>query len=33
MPHNRTLEVRPGRIIKTLELDYDYDVKRMVRRG
>ena len=28
--HNRTLEVRPGRISKTLELHYDYDVKRMV---
>ena len=26
---NRTLEVRPGRISKTLELDYDYDVKGM----
>ena len=23
-PHNRTPEVRPGRISKTLELDYDY---------
>ena len=28
--HNRTLEVRPGRISKTLELHYDYDVKRMM---
>ena len=28
-PHNRTLEVRPGRISKTLELDYDNDVKVM----
>ena len=26
-PHNRTLEVRPGKISKMLELDYDYDVK------
>ena len=26
-PHYRTLEVRPGRISKTLELYYDYDVK------
>ena len=26
-PHNRTLEVRQGRISKTLELDYDYGVK------
>ena len=24
-PHNRTLEVRPGRITKKLELKYDYD--------
>ena len=32
-PHNRTLEVRPGRISKMLELDYDYDVKWMIRRG
>ena len=31
MPHNHTREVRPGRIIKTLELDYGYDVNRMVR--
>ena len=28
-PHNRTLEVRPGRINKKLELNYDYDVKEM----
>ena len=28
-PHGRTLEVRPGRINKTLELHYDYDVKGM----
>ena len=26
-PHNHTLEVRPGRISKKLELDYDYNVK------
>ena len=26
-PHSRTLEVRPGRINKKLELHYDYDVK------
>ena len=32
-PHYRTLEVRPGRISKTLELDYDYDVKGLIRRG
>ena len=25
-PHSRTLEVRPGRISKKLELDYDYDM-------
>ena len=24
-PHNRTLEVRPGRITKKLELMYDYE--------
>ena len=24
-PHNRTLEVRPGRITKKLELKYNYD--------
>ena len=32
MPHAayRTLEVRPGTISKTLELDYDYDVKGMM---
>ena len=29
-PHNRTLEVRPGRIGKTLELYYDYDAKGMM---
>ena len=29
--HNRTLEVRPGRISKTLELHYDYDVKGVMR--
>ena len=28
MPHNRTLEVRPGRITKMLELKYDYDCER-----
>ena len=27
-PHNRTLEVRPGRITKKLELTYDYDCER-----
>ena len=27
-PHNRTLEVRPGRITKKLELKYDYDWER-----
>ena len=27
-PHNRTLEVRSGRIIKKLELKYDYDCER-----
>ena len=27
-PHNRTLEVRPGRITKKLELNYDYDCER-----
>ena len=27
-PHNRTLEVRPGRITKKLELKYDYDCER-----
>ena len=26
--HNRTLEVRPGRITKKLELKYDYDCER-----
>ena len=30
MPHSRTLEVRPGRINKKLELNYDYDVKGMI---
>ena len=30
MPHSRTLEVRPGRINKRLELHYDYDVKGMI---
>ena len=29
-PHSRTLEVRPGRIYKKLELHYDYDVKEMI---
>ena len=29
-PHSRTLEVRPGRINKKLELHYDYDVKGMI---
>ncbi len=29
-PHNRTLEVRPGRITKKLELKYDYDCERDV---
>ena len=29
-PHNRTLEVRPGRISRKLELDYDYDVNGMI---
>ena len=29
-PHSRTLEVRPGRINKKLELHYDYDVKEMI---
>ena len=29
-PHNRTLEVRPGRITKKLELKYDYDCERMI---
>ena len=29
-PHSRTLEVRPGRITKKLELHYDYDVKGMI---
>ena len=33
MPHSRTLEVRPGRINKKLELHYDYDVKRMILNG
>ena len=28
--HDCTLEVRPGGISKTLELDYDYDVKGMI---
>ena len=28
--HSLTLLVRPGRIIKTLELDYDYEVKGMM---
>ena len=28
MPHYRTLEVRPGRITKKLELKYDYDCER-----
>ena len=27
-PHNRTVEVRPGRITKKLELKYDYDCER-----
>ena len=27
-PHYRTLEVRPGRITKKLELKYDYDFER-----
>ena len=27
-PHNRTLEVRPGRITNKLELKYDYDCER-----
>ena len=27
-PHNRTLEVRPGRITKKLHLKYDYDCER-----
>ena len=27
-PHNRTLEVRPGRTTKKLELKYDYDCER-----
>ena len=27
-PHNHTLEVRPGRITKKLELKYDYDCER-----
>ena len=27
-PHNRTLEVRPGRITKKLELKCDYDCER-----
>ena len=31
--HNRALEVRPGRISKTLELDYDYDMKGVIQRG
>ena len=26
--HNRTLDVRPGRITKKLELKYDYDCER-----
>ncbi len=30
MPHSRTLEVRPGRINKKLELHYDYNVKGMI---
>ena len=30
MPDSRTLEVRPGRINKKLELHYDYDVKGMI---
>ena len=29
-PHSRTLEVRPRRINKRLELHYDYDVKGMI---
>ena len=29
-PHNRPLEVRPGRINKKFELNYDYDVKGMI---
>ena len=28
--HSRTLEVRPGRINKKLEIHYDYDVKGMI---
>ena len=28
--HSRTLEVRPGRMNKKLELHYDYDVKGMI---
>ena len=27
-PYNRTLEVRPGRITKKLEIKYDYDCER-----
>ena len=27
-PHNRKLEVRPGRITKKIELKYDYDCER-----
>ena len=30
-PNNRTLEVRPGRISRSLELHYDYNVKGMIR--
>ena len=30
-PYNRTREVNPGIISKTLELQYDYDVKGMIR--
>ena len=30
IPHSRTLEVRPVRINKNLELHYDYDVKGMM---
>ena len=29
-PHSHTLEVRPGRIYKKIELHYDYDVKGMI---
>ena len=29
-PQKRTMKFRPGRISKTLELNYDYDVKGMI---